>query len=166
MRSRSRSFAVLAVVAVVASARSTAQATHQEFKPHLYAPLDMTFGKGPASLPAGAQVVVLEGNPAEPGPFTMRFKLPAGYRVPPHFHPGLEHVTVIQGTFLVGVGEKEDPAAMKALSAGGFMVTPPGQKHFVRAQGETVIQVHGVGPWGITYVNPADDPRGQAKPDR
>lgn len=86
--------------------------------------------------------------------------------MPPHFHRGLEHVTVIQGTFLVGLGEKEDPSAMKALSAGGFMVTPPGQKHCVRAQGETVIQVHGVGPWGITYVNPADDPRGQAKQHR
>lgn len=126
----------------------------------LLAPTEMTWGNAPASLPSGAKAAVIEGDPAAAGPFTMRLQLPDGYRVPPHFHPAIEHVTVISGKFTVGTGARGDFAEAKALTAGGFMMMPAGSVHHVRAEGETVIQVHGVGPWGITYSNPADDPRG------
>jgi quercetin dioxygenase-like cupin family protein len=117
---------------------------------------------GPPSLPPGARLAVLEGDPAQPGPFTMRVSLPDGYTIPPHFHPGPEHVTVLKGTFLVGMGEKFDAAALKPLPAGSFGALPPGMRHFARAKGATLLQLHGVGPWGLTYVNPADDPRKKA----
>jgi quercetin dioxygenase-like cupin family protein len=106
---------------------------------------------------------VLEGNPSEAGPFTMRVLLPTGYRIPPHYHPATEHVTVLHGTFKVGMGEKFDGSAMTALPTGTFASLEPGTRHFAEAQGETIVQLHGVGPWGISYVNPADDPR-QATP--
>jgi quercetin dioxygenase-like cupin family protein len=113
----------------------------------------------PAILPPGARLAVLEGDPAQPGPFTMRLLVPAGYRIPPHFHPVVEHVTVIRGTFQVGMGEQFDPAKLTDLPAGAFAALSPGTRHFAQAKVETVIQLHGVGPWGLTYVNPADDPR-------
>ena len=92
------------------------------------------------------------------GPFTMRLRMPNGYRIPPHYHPAVEHVTVISGTFKVGMGEKFDAAAMTQLPSGTFAALPPGMRHYAEAQGETTIQLHGIGPWGIVYVNPADDP--------
>jgi quercetin dioxygenase-like cupin family protein len=102
---------------------------------------------------------VLEGDPAKEGPFTLRVRLPDGYRIPPHYHPVVEHVTVIQGAFVLGMGDKVTDDGVKALTAGSFAYMPAGMRHFVRAQGDTVVQIHGTGPWGITYVNPADDPR-------
>jgi hypothetical protein len=122
-------------------------------------PDQVTWGPGPASLPPGAKAAVLEGNPAEPGPFTMRVLLPDRYRIPPHFHPGIEHVTVVKGTFKVGMGDKFDASAMTVLPTGTFAALQPGTRHFAQADGETILQLHGIGPWGISYVNPADDPR-------
>jgi quercetin dioxygenase-like cupin family protein len=110
-------------------------------------------------VPAGAQGAVLQGDPAKAGPFTLRLKLPDGYRIPPHYHPAIEHITVIQGTFVLGMGDKVNSATEKPLGAGSFAFMPAGMRHFVRAQGETIVQLHGTGPWGITYVNPSDDPR-------
>ena len=126
---------------------------------HLYPLAELKWGNGPGSLPPGAQFVVLEGDPAKEGPFTMRLRLPDGYRIPPHFHGGVEHVTVISGTFNVGMGEKFDRAATKPMPAGTFGYWPPPMRHFAWAQGETILQLHGIGPWTVTYVNPADDPR-------
>ncbi|HEX8846151.1 MAG TPA: cupin domain-containing protein [Pyrinomonadaceae bacterium] len=120
---------------------------------------DIKWADGPASLPPGAKVAVLEGNPAQEGPFTMRLQLPDGFQIQPHWHPAVEHVTVISGTFNLGTGEKFDKAQTRALSAGSFAYMQPGMRHFAWAKGETVIQVHGMGPWKINYVNPADDPR-------
>ena len=115
---------------------------------------------GPPSLPAGAKMAVIEGDPKAPNAlFTARFKLPAKYKIMPHFHPADEHVTVISGTFNMGTGDTFDAKKATALTAGGFAVMPKDHRHFAFTKGETVIQVHGVGPWGITYVNPADDPR-------
>ena len=84
---------------------------------------------------------------------------PTGYTIQPHSHPGVEHLTVISGTFNLGMGEKFDKSGGRALGAGGFAFMPPGMKHFAWTTGETVIQLHGVGPWRINYVNAADDPR-------
>jgi len=126
----------------------------------LFWPDQIKWGDGPPSLPAGAKLAVLEGDPAKEGPFVMRLRLPDGYRIPPHVHPKAERITVISGTFNVGMGNKFDLKAGRALVAGTFGTWPAGMKHFVWASGDTVIQLHGTGPWEIKYLNPADDPRG------
>ena len=126
-------------------------------------PNAITWGPAPASLPAGAQLAVIEGDPGKPGLFTMRLRMPSGYRIPPHFHPTDEHVTVLQGTFLVGMGETWDAAKLSPLPTGTFGMIPTGHRHFAQARGEVIIQLHGVGPWSLSYVNPADDPRSKAK---
>jgi len=135
------------------------QADKEQAMPGIYSAADLKWKDGPASLPAGAKVAILEGDPAKEGPFTFRVLLPDGFKVPPHTHPGAEHVTVISGTFYLGMGEKFDQSAGHQMSAGAFGYWPAGMKHFAWTKGETMIQVHGVGPWGITYLNPADDPR-------
>jgi quercetin dioxygenase-like cupin family protein len=125
----------------------------------MFTPSTLSWGPAPASLPKGAQLAVLEGDPAKAGPFTMRIKVPDGFKIPPHWHPADEHLTVVQGTFVVGLGEKFDQAAGREMPTGSFALMPTGTRHFAWAKGETIVQVHGTGPWGITYVNPADDPR-------
>jgi hypothetical protein len=114
---------------------------------------------GPPSLPPGSKFVVLEGDPAKPGFFCMRAKLPDGYKIPPHFHPGVERVTILSGTLHLGSGATYDRSTARALPAGTYSSMQPGMKHFGWAEGETVIQIATEGPWGITYVNPSDDPR-------
>jgi len=114
---------------------------------------------GPASLAPGAEMAVLYGNPAEEGLFAMRLKLPAGYAIAPHTHPKPEIVTVISGTLLLGMGESADRAATQALPAGSFFAFEPGMAHYVFTDVETVVQLNSTGPWNITYVDPADDPR-------
>lgn len=132
----------------------------QEKKGHaILSAADLTWTAGPPSLPKGAQMVVLEGNPAEEGIFTMRLKLPANYRIPVHWHPAFEHVTVLEGGFSMGVGDKYDPAALHDMAPGGFTFMSPGTRHFVLVKDGAVIQLHGMGPWQIYYVNPDDDPR-------
>lgn len=121
---------------------------------------EIEFKPGPATLPAGAQFAVLHGNPAEPGPFVMRLKFPAGYKIPPHTHPEEEHVTVISGGFGMGAGEVHDTSKAPILSPGSFVQLPVGMAHFAWTEEETVVQINAIGPFGITYVNPADDPRG------
>jgi ChrR-like protein with cupin domain len=126
-------------------------------------PDGIKWAPAPAILPAGAKLAVLEGDPAKPGPFTMRLALPANYRIPPHFHPVTEHVTVIDGTFYVGMGETFDATTANALPAGTFAALEPGVRHYAFTRGATTLQLHGVGPWALTYVNPADDPRTKSK---
>jgi hypothetical protein len=119
---------------------------------------------GPASLAAGAKMAVLEGDPSKEGPFVMRLSLPDGFKVLPHWHPKVERVTVLSGSFNLGMGEKFDQAATREMTVGTFGYWPAGMRHFAWAKGETVLQLHGIGPWVITYVNPADDPRNPPKP--
>jgi quercetin dioxygenase-like cupin family protein len=125
----------------------------------LVMPDRVSWGPGPAALPPGAKAAVLVGDPGKAGPFTLRLSLPDGYRVPPHSHPADELVTVIEGTFRVGMGDEFDASALTTLPAGAFVALQPGTHHFVQAQGTTVVQIHGIGPWKVNYVNPADDPR-------
>jgi len=152
-----------AALALCAAGVAAAQGTPRTDASHvIVAPPDhIAWGPGPASLPPGAKAAVLEGNPSEAGPFTMRVVLPDRYRIPPHHHPATEHVTVLKGTFKVGKGEKFDASAMTPLPTGTFAALEPGTRHFAEAEGETILQLHGVGPWVLTYVNPADDPRKQ-----
>jgi len=113
------------------------------------------------TLPAGAQGAVLEGQPSAAGPFTMRLKFPANYRIPPHWHPAVERVTVLSGALYMGMGEKFDAGASQALKVGGLAIMPARSPHFAWTRDETVVQLHGTGPWGITYLNPDEDPRKQ-----
>jgi hypothetical protein len=112
-----------------------------------------------ASLPAGAKLAVIEGPLNEAVPFTFRLRLPADYKIPAHWHPAIEHVTVISGTANMGVGDKLDPTKTKPLPTGSVAIMQPKTNHFLWTKEETIVQVHGVGPWAINYVNPADDPR-------
>lgn len=122
---------------------------------------DIVWQPAPASLKAGAQLAVLEGNPAEAGVFTMRIKLPDGYTIPPHWHPNVERVTVFSGVFNLGTGETMDRETTHALTAGSYTSMPAEMRHYVYAEGETVVQVTSIGPWAINYVNAKDDPRQQ-----
>lgn len=117
------------------------------------------WGAGPAFLPPGAQLIVLEGDPSKAELFTLRVKFPNNYVVPPHHHPAWEHVTVISGVLHLGMGDRVSMANATELRAGSFIAIPSGMRHFVHAAGETVVQIHGMGPFMITYMNAADDPR-------
>ena len=119
---------------------------------------DVNWGAAPPSLPRGAMLAVIEGKPSEPGPFTMRLKFPAGFKVAPHSHPAIEHLTVLSGAIHFGMGDTFDAGKLTPMRAGSFIVMPVGTSHFVEAKEETVIQVHGTGPWGIKYLDPKDDP--------
>ena len=121
-------------------------------------PADVKWEPAPPNLPKGAKVAVLYGDPSKPGPYVMRLMTPANYKIPPHWHPGAENLTVISGTFYLGFGEKVEPAKAQALKAGGFHQVPPKTPHFAFTKGPVVIQAHGEGPFATTYVNEADDP--------
>jgi quercetin dioxygenase-like cupin family protein len=124
---------------------------------------DIKWGPGPPFFPAGARFVVLSGDPSQAGPFTVRLELPDGFTIPPHFHPTDEHVTVISGTLLLGMGDTVRTPAAQLLNAGGYTIAKGTDHHYAVARGKTVVQVHGQGPFAITYVNPKDDPRNAAK---
>ena len=112
-------------------------------------------------LPAlpGVKIALIEGPLTEAVPIMFRLKFPANYRVPPHRHPGIEHITIISGTLNIGMGETFDAEKTHALTPGSVAIMPPGTPHFVWTGEETISQVHSIGPWSVTYVNPADDPR-------
>jgi len=123
-------------------------------------PQPFVWVKASAAFPAGLEVMVMEGDPSKAGvPFTQRLKFPDGYVLPPHQHPIEEHVTVIQGTFVVGMGTSGKRETALEMSTGSFILIPALTQHYVFAKGVTITQVHGIGPSGIAYVNPADDPR-------
>lgn len=113
----------------------------------------------PPTFP-GARLAIVQGDPAKEGLFVYRVKFPANYKIAPHTHKASENVTVLSGVFHIGMGEKFDQGSGKELPVGGFVAIPPKHAHFAWAGGqETIVQVHGVGPTDITFVNPADDPR-------
>jgi quercetin dioxygenase-like cupin family protein len=122
-------------------------------------PDKLQWGPAPPSLPAGAQAAVLDGDPSKAGLFVVRLKFPDGYTVPPHWHPTDEHAVVISGTIMMAMGSKIDEAAMHAMTAGSYAKLPRKSPHYVRAKGETIVQVTAMGPFQVTYVNANDDPR-------
>ena len=125
----------------------------------IVAPDQIKWGPAPDVLPPGAEAAVLFGDPSKEGLFALRVKLPAGYAIPPHTHPTIEAVTVISGAFKLGMGEVADPSAAETLPAGSFFALPADNPHFASVDEETIVQISTTGPWGLTYVNPADDPR-------
>jgi len=125
----------------------------------LFPGTELELKDGPPSLPKGAKMAILEGDPTQPGVFTMRLRFPDGFQVFPHWHTQTEHATVIKGTLHLGMGERFDRSSTTALATGSFGFWPAGTKHFAWAEGETILHLHGQGPWTITYVNAAEDPR-------
>lgn len=128
-------------------------------KHHVFDAADVAYEPGPPTLPAGVQFAVLVGNPAEEGPFVMRLKFPAGYEIPPHRHPKEEHVTILAGGFGMAMGENHDRDAAPLMGPGSFIQIPTGEAHFAWTEEETVVQINAMGPFGIEYVHPSDDPR-------
>jgi quercetin dioxygenase-like cupin family protein len=148
------------LIAVVVLAGVTSTAPAETKGGHgIVSPQEIKWGPAPAVLPPGAEAAVLFGDPSKEGLFALRLKLPQGYSVPPHTHPVDEVVTVISGTFGLGMGETADRGAAQPLPAGSFFALPPDAAHYVFIDQETIIQISTVGPWGLTYVNPEDDPR-------
>ena len=140
----------LSVVAPAAFAQTT----------HILVPADkVQWGPAPPILPAGAQIAVLEGNPAEKGPIVMRLKLPANYNIPAHWHSMTERLTVLSGSFHVGMGDKLDRKTTQTLEPGGYVTLPANMHHFAWTSAPTVVQINLEGPFDIFYVNPADNPQ-------
>jgi quercetin dioxygenase-like cupin family protein len=148
--------AAITVLVSVAPAATSALAADEH---KLVTPQEIKWVAGPPSIPPGAQAAVLYGDPGKEGLFSLRLKLPKGYHIPPHTHPKPEVVTVISGTFRLAMGDKADASKGTALPAGSFFALSPGMSHFAYADEDTVIQLNSTGPWSLTYVNPADDPR-------
>ena len=119
----------------------------------------LQWGDAPPVLPKGAKLAVLQGDPGKAGPFVIRLQLPKGYKVAPHTHSQAENVTVMSGSFMVGMGDKADPKAMKPMGAGAFGSIPAKTSHYAMAKTPVILQIHGEGPFDLTYANPDDDPR-------
>jgi len=162
--------AVLAFLAVAVAAQekesskpkgSSKAAAAVEHK--IVSPAELKWGDASPGLPPGAKMAVLDGDPTTKGSFTVRLQAPDGYKIPPHTHPTTERITVLSGTFYLGMGDKFDEAAGREMAVGSFAVLPAGMKHFGWNTGETVLQINSEGPFQIKYVNPADDPRNAKK---
>lgn len=123
-------------------------------------PHEVVWGECPPEIPAGAKCAIIEGDPAAPDTlYAFRSKMPDNYRIPAHYHPMDEHLTVISGTFAMGLGEEFDEKALQPMVAGSYMVMPSRAPHYAMTRGETILQIHGIGPMVFTYVDPTDDPR-------
>ncbi|MDP9142236.1 MAG: cupin domain-containing protein, partial [Pseudomonadota bacterium] len=145
-----RRFLAAVGLAGVAVTAAMAQHTMPTGEMGLHSPADIKWKDGPGSLPPGAKFAVLEGDPGKDGPFVMRLWFPDNFRILPHWHPKTERITVISGTFNLGMGEKFDQSATRAMPAGTYGFWGEGMRHFAWTKGETVLQLHGIGPWSIT----------------
>jgi hypothetical protein len=158
----SRTLALAALLMLPGNAVSSAFADEPAHT--MLQPGDVKWGEAPPTLPPGAKLAVLYGDPAKTGLFIIRLKFPANYKIPAHWHPTDENITVLSGTFLMGFGDKLDAAKATSFPKDGFCVTPAKTNHFALAKKETVVEVAAMGPFQITYVNPADDPSAKAAP--
>jgi len=141
-----------------------ADSTPQAASPHvMVAPADLKFGDPPPSLPPGARIAVVSGDPTQAQPFVIRVQVPAGYKIAPHWHPGVENLTILSGTVALGMGEQFDEKTMTAIGAGGYASLPAEMRHYFMARTASTFQLHGMGPFVVNYVNQADDPSKQQK---
>ena len=151
----------LAVAGILswAGLASRSAAHDNSHEKNAFTPDTISWGAAPPVVRPGAQFAVLEGDPtATTGDYTIRLKMPDGFRIPPHWHLSRENVTIISGTLKVGMGDTFDPRKMNAFVAGSFAFLDPDMHHYVMASGETIVQVHGQSPLQFNYINPADDP--------
>lgn len=131
----------------------------QQASQHIMMPAgELTWVDPPPGLPPGSRIAVVSGDPSQPQPFVIRAQVPAGYRVAPHWHPGVENLTVLEGTIALGMGETFDEGAMTSLGPAGYASLPAEMRHYFLAKSAATFQVHGMGPFVVNYVNPADDP--------
>ena len=150
---------MLAVVLAMVLSLSGAVPVGAADAPHgMYTPDSIKWGDPPPFIPKGAKLAVLYGDPGKDGLFVVRVKLPANYKLAAHSHPTDEIVTVMSGTFMVGLGDKLDPKAVKGFPAGSTVVAPATVNHYGMTRQPTVIEISGMGPLAINYVNAADDP--------
>jgi mannose-6-phosphate isomerase-like protein (cupin superfamily) len=155
------SFLALALAAATLAAAMLLVAQPMQAQ-NAFTPDQVKFGPAPPFLPPWAQLAVLEGDPmASSGDFTIRLKMPDGYKVAPHTHPNRENVTVLSGTLKVGMGDQFDAGKMMSFGVGSFAYLDPNMHHYAMASGDTVIQIHGMSPVKFNYINPADDPSGK-----
>lgn len=147
----------LSTALVLAQEKETKEKSSGAAEPKLLAAAEIQWREGPPSLPAGAQMVVLDGDPGKNGSFTLRLKMPAGYKIPPHTHPAAERVTVIAGAVRLGIGEKFDESAGRELKAGDFAVLPAGVPHFAWSPSEAIVQIHSEGPFQRMFVDSAQE---------
>lgn len=124
-------------------------------------PSSLKWVDAPPGLPKGAKLAVLSGDPTKDGPYVVRLKTPAGYKVPPHWHTQTENLTVISGTLYLGGGDAMNMGTAHALKAGGYHYLPGGIHHYAFTKTPTVVQIHGTGPLDVKYVDPKDDPSGK-----
>ena len=115
----------------------------------------------PAAYAKGAQLAVVRGDPTKEGMYLVRLKVPAGFKIAPHTHPNDENVTILSGSFNIGTGDKLDESKGTQVKTGGYSFVMKGMTHYAWFTDDTILQLHGIGPQGATYVNPADDPRKQ-----
>ena len=147
-------------IGIVVLASAASAATAQTADAHkIVSPQDIKWGPAPASLPPGAELAVLYGDPSKEGEFAMRLKGPKGYHIAPHTHPKPEIVTVISGSVRLGMGETADHGKAQQLPVTSFFALSPGMAHYIFLDVDTVVQINTSGPWGLNYVNPKDDPR-------
>jgi hypothetical protein len=154
-------YLTLALVAALCCAGEliSASAHGDNHENNAFTPQTIPWGPPPPFVNPGAQLAVIEGNPgASSGDYTVRLKMPDGYRIAPHWHPQRENVTVISGTFKVGMGDVFDKDKMAPFPAGSFAFLDPSMHHYAMASGEVIVQVHGTAPLQFNYVNPKDDP--------
>jgi anti-sigma factor ChrR (cupin superfamily) len=152
---------VLVALAGTSSAATATKSTQPAMKmpDHgMSTPDDIKWGPPPPVFDPSAQFAVLAGNPMASGAYVVRLKMPDGYKIMPHWHPTTENITVISGTFHFATGDKFDNTKGAVMPAGTFGFVGPHMNHYAWAEGETIVQVHGMGPFKLTYVNPADAP--------
>lgn len=148
--------ALTAVVLLAGTACALAQAHKLDMTTD---PSGISWGPAPPIFAKGAQIAVLSGDPSKAGPYVVRLKMPANYAIQPHYHPTTENVTIISGSFHAGMGDKLDKGRSQEFKPGGFVAMPAGMHHYAWTSEDTVVQVHGQGPFALTYVNESNDPR-------
>lgn len=124
-------------------------------------PDEIKWGEGPPDLPKGVQLAVLHGDPSKKAPFTLRLKMPDAYKIPPHWHTRDEQLTIVSGNFILHMGDTME-APSNSLAAGAFHFLPGKMHHAAEANGETIVQLDGIGPFDIHYLDPADNPNPKA----
>jgi hypothetical protein len=160
MTSATRSFSILTLVIAASLLASTqAMAADAMGEMTFINQGDVKWGDAPPVLPKGAKIAVLYGDPFKSGPYVVRLKMPAGYKVAPHWHSQAENLTVISGAFNIGSGDTVDKAHAHLMNAGGFHYLPAKGHHYAYTNAPTVLQIHGEGPFDINYINPDDDPQ-------
>src|SRR5712675_2887854 len=151
---------ILGFVSAAAGVTLNVLAVAQTAAPGVVAvtPAEMKWQSQGGLAAAGMEQLNLVGDPAKPGPYTLRLKFPKGFRIAPHTHPDSREVTVLSGVFATGYGQSFDNAKLKVLPAGSFYTEPANVPHYIEIKEDTVLQVSGMGPSGRKFIIPPEIP--------